>query len=82
MTNIKRAWSPVGPRGNIRRALPLAAVVAATMLAGCVAYPYQGGYGYNQSYYQPHPVYHPAYHPYYAAQPDNAGHWNGSAGWQ
>jgi hypothetical protein len=73
MTKINRARRPVGLRGNVRRVLPLAAVVAATMLAGCVAYPYSGGQGYYQA--------HPDYHPYYAAQPANAGHWNGNAGW-
>ncbi len=74
MTKINRARGPVGPRGNVRRVLPLAAIVAATMLAGCVAYPYQGGYGYNQP--------HPDYHPYYAAQPANPGHWNANGAWQ
>jgi hypothetical protein len=73
MTNIKYIVRFVAPRGNFRRVLPLVAFAAATGLVGCVAYPYQGGQGYNESYYHAQP--------YYAAQPAYAGHWDGDPGW-
>jgi hypothetical protein len=56
MTNIKRARRPIGLRGYMRRALPLVALLAATMLAGCV-YPYPG-HPYRYGYYHPHPYYY------------------------
>lgn len=53
MTSTKNPPRPTASRGYLRRLLPLAAFLAATMLAGCVyAYP---GHPYHYGYYHPHP---------------------------
>ena len=66
MINIKRVARSVALCGKFRRVPPLAALAAATGVAGCVAYPYQRGPGYHETYYHTQP--------YYAAQPPYASH--------
>ncbi len=55
MTDIGNEKRPAFARKCVRRLLPLAVLVAATILAGCVAYPYPGGY--YAGYHHPHPYY-------------------------
>lgn len=81
MIKTTKPWRSAGRCRSARHVLTLAALVGAMLLAGCVAYPYDGYRSERDGYYY---QYYPARHDYgvysYWARPNDGEQWGADGG--